>query len=801
MKRMSVTLAVFTAATGIFAETITVNPGETKTHNTFLVVDNPVAVHGDLTITGSKVWVSADENARAFNLGTWSNDRAKVTVTGGARIGPGAQTRNTVYFNLVVGSASNGTGWLDVYNTEGGGYTGWSTNSYNGIFNKITIVNGTPTNETGYIDFLRINGNANCIVGCKNGAENNASDTARIRFNGGKYGPYNGTTMLTRGNWVFESENDNEIWLHSWWGHTTMLGSTARLTFQGGGGVTLSGNKEAKSDGYYYTLSTNITWNQAGDVKFTTEMGAKLADDYALSKIHRDGKRVLFSNANAQINLNGHHETLNGFRVSDFTSASKTVKLCDTATTKGRFEIGNDDPAFQLDPALCNCFVLEPNCLPILKIGASPMTLVDGYSAADFPLEWSNGRLTVSNGYHWIRFKGTASVQNYPEGVRDLSAAFVDNLPLDGGELVVRRGALVSTNLSLSANVAVHVHTNSAIRMQAKGVRTEKFVRFVFKEARDPRYWIHIRTLRLLAADNTEQFFNKGYARNATAGAARDLKAGEYMFNPGTKWIEGLAMSPLNGVVCNQYYECDDVRFSKTDTWGGLCLTNSIPNRREESTWNVVTIRLKDDAKPIQGYVIDTNWTFEYFPYCWEVLVSADGESWTSVDEKTNYVPYAYSSHNADTDELGGTYEGYRTFNDAIVKPHRAFHWTRDVDPALVHLALNGAKVRIDRGGILDATLTDGSSEVSSLEVDASLGFGTFKNITFAENGTINVLTPGILKSKTRLSITLVGCADAANLANWKVSVNGIPDGAASVATADGELVISVSRGTVLILR
>lgn len=118
-----------------------------------------------------------------------------------------------------------------------------------------------------------------------------------------------------------------------------------------------------------------------------------------------------------------------------------------------------------------------------------------------------------------------------------------------------------------------------------------------------------------------------------------------------------------------------------------------------------------------------------------------------------------------------------------------------------MHLALNGAKVRVDRGGILDATQTDGSSEVSSLEVDASLGFGTFKNIAFAENGTINVLASGILKSKTRLPITLVGCAGAANLANWKVSVNGITDGAASVATADGELVISVSRGTVLILR
>ena len=792
-----VVMAAFFAVCSAVAETISVGQKETKTNDTFLVVDNDVAVHGDLTITGSKVWVSADKNGRSFNLGTWSNDRAKTTVTGGARIGPGSPDRNNQYFTLYVGNANNGTGWLDVYNTEGGSYIGWSTNSYNAIFSEIYVNSGTPTNDTGYIDFLRINGDANCIVGIRKGIYNNASDPARIRFNGGKFGPYNSVTLCRKGDWVFESVGGNEIFLYSWWGHTTMLEGTARLTFQGEGGVTLSGSKEANANGYFYTLSTNINWNQSGDVKFTTEMGVKLANDYALSKIHRDGKRVIFSKATAQIDLNGKRETLNGFTSADFTAGK--VRLRDTGTTKGRFLIGSDDPDKPFDFGLISCFDLEPTCLPILKNGSQDGVLPESAVRDQLGVEWGAGRLTVSNGYHWVRINKWASDCSYcPEGVRDLAPAFCDNMGLLGGELDVRRGALVVSNLSLSADVAVHVRTNSAIRLQAKEARSEKFIRFLFKEARNPTCWIHLRSLHLRALDGTELFFNTGFTRNAEATSATDLEEGEFMFHEGAKWIDGLAVD-MNGKEFNTNYKCNDIRFSQTADWGGLCLTNSIPKRGEPETWDVITIRLKAASKPVAGYHIYSNWTFPYFPSCWEVQVSSDGTAWTTVDERTDYYPYAYSNHNPGTDELGGTYEGYLAFN-GTGKDH-AFRWTKDVNPDLVNLSLNGAKVRIDAGGVLDASQTDGASEVAALEVDASVGLGIFRNVAFAENGTINVIAASPLKGTTVLPMTLEDCTGAANLASWSVSVNGVRDDVATVAFADGKLILKTNRGAILLVR
>ena len=798
---------------------IDVAAGQTNVITTSTVVDGNAEIHGTLIIDGTsgKVRVTPvldSPDPVVVRLGNGAGDDARLEIKGDAKMLAGEikndpydvqKTQKISFSKLDVGSAE-GRGYIEVSGTGSDAYTGWCHLAYGLLANQIRVIGVGPQPSTDtVVDLLRVNGNANTIVGTQSGWWNSSANPVRILMNGGRIGGYQGP-MFCAGKWIVESEDGNDMMFWNWWGNgklldpATQYGSTyqnTKLELRGVGGVILGGS----SSTYTWLLTTNIVWNQMGDLTFDTSAGAKLADDYALSKVQTNGRHVIFKKSDAVIDLNGHRETLNGFQPTDFKGTGKCVVLRDSASVKGRFELGSDDPEFQLDSALFNCFVRDATCLPILKVGQSPMTFPDGYSVADFPLDWSDGRITVSNGYHWIKFGKTKAVDSYPEGERDLSSAFVDNLSLAGGELVVRRGALVSTNLNLAAGVGVHVYTNSAIRMQAKGVRSEKFVRFVFKEARNPKYWIHLRTLRLFAVDNSEQFFQKNYTHNATATEAKNLNAGEYMFNPDALWTDGLAQDMVIGKDCNTYYKCDDMRFSKTDDWGGICMTNSIPSRTDASTWNVITIRLKDDAKPLVGYVIDSNWTFHYFPYCWEVLVSADGETWTTVDERTDYAPYEYSSHNPDTDELGGTYEGYRTYNNAIAKPQQAFHWTKDVDPSLVRLALNGAKLRVDCGGILDASLTDGASEVSSLEVDAALGLGTFKNVSFAENGSINVLATGRLKGKTNLFLTLENCTGAANLANWSVKINGEADSTATVEWADGNLTLRMNRGMCIFVR
>ena len=123
------------------------------------------------------------------------------------------------------------------------------------------------------------------------------------------------------------------------------------------------------------------------------------------------------------------------------------------------------------------------------------------------------------------------------------------------------------------------------------------------------------------------------------------------------------------------------------------------------------------------------------------------------------------------------------------------------VDPSLVHLALDGAKLRVDRGGVIDAVQTDGSSAIAALEVDAATGAGTFRNVTFAQAGTINVVADGTLKGKTVLPMTLESCTGAANLANWSVKINGEANSAATVEWADGSLTLHMNRGLRVIVR
>ena len=109
--------------------------------------------------------------------------------------------------------------------------------------------------------------------------------------------------------------------------------------------------------------------------------------------------------------------------------------------------------------------------------------------------------------------------------------------------------------------------------------------------------------------------------------------------------------------------------------------------------------------------------------------------------------------------------------------------------------------MRVDRGGLIDAAQTDGTSAIAALEVAVATGAGTFRNVSFAQAGTINVVAAGTLKGKTVLPMTLESCTGAANLANWSVKINGEANSAATVEWADGNLTLRMNRGMRVIVR
>ena len=397
---------------------------------------------------------------------------------------------------------------------------------------------------------------------------------------------------------------------------------------------------------------------------------------------------------------------------------------------------------------------------------------------------------------------------------RDLPPTFFWDFDVSAGNKVdVTRGVLVTSNLTAAAGAKLSVASNAAIRVQTRTTRGERFLRFTFKEAVTKSFFA-LQKISLID-ENCATYYpvDKGYERNATATSAAQLGKGEYMLSPG--WFNGSsaelpAQFPANSAYRNSYYSYDDTRFlmSDSNSYKGLLYVDSKPNRNDETTWKTVTLRLTDDAPALCGYRFCTmGWNIESMPNCWCVEVSQNGVDWTLVDERTDYYCFAYANQQSGKFPYA---EGYGWFNSnplkgstttAYNKEGMIFRWTKNVDSSSVSLDFGGATVRVDRGGLIDAAQTDGTSAIAALEVAVATGAGTFRNVTFAEVGTINVVAAGDLKGKTVLPMTLENCTGAANLVNWSVKINGEANSAATVEWADGSLTLHMNRGLRVIVR
>ena len=187
----------------------------------------------------------------------------------------------------------------------------------------------------------------------------------------------------------------------------------------------------------------------------------------------------------------------------------------------------------------------------------------------------------------------------------------------------------------------------------------------------------------------------------------------------------------------------------------------------------MVTLRLKDDGTKFSGYRFISNWDNCSYPGCWAVEASDDGATWATLDEKVDYYPFSYHQAN-------GQVDGYNPWNSAPV-PDKAvfpFFWTTNIAPGSVSFALNGAKLRVDKGGVLDVSQTGAAAEVSRLEVDAQLGGGRISSFKPALNGVLNVVNvamPGRLSTKERkLAFVFDEIVNPENLSSWKVCVDGV---------------------------
>ena len=201
----------------------------------------------------------------------------------------------------------------------------------------------------------------------------------------------------------------------------------------------------------------------------------------------------------------------------------------------------------------------------------------------------------------------------------------------------------------------------------------------------------------------------------------------------------------------------------------------------EVANYRYVTMRLADDALPVNGYLFVTanDSLSTRSPTDWMVEGSVDGETWTTLDARADIAqPYClYTAMNAG----------------------RPFAFSSLAAQGRASLPVESV-VTVEAGATLN--LNDANATIGKLRVDCVAGAGTVNSFRPAAGGTLELVN--VPAEVTRFSgyevpITVTDVQDAANLRSWTVTVNGVRR-AAKVTYRDGKIML-LSGGLTVIVR
>ena len=115
---------------------------------------------------------------------------------------------------------------------------------------------------------------------------------------------------------------------------------------------------------------------------------------------------------------------------------------------------------------------------------------------------------------------------------------------------------------------------------------------------------------------------------------------------------------------------------------------------------------------------------------------------------------------------------------------------------------VSGAKIQVNRGATLDGSAITGGLAISNLTVDCSIGGGSIANFRPAQNGVLNLTgIVGEQPGRYVASETISSVVDGANLASWRVAVDGDIVRGSSVSIENGNLVAHLTSGFIIIVR
>ena len=768
-------------------------------------------VRGPLKIDGAGVSVT---NTGRVSIGPDVGDNASVVVTNGAfwRLTDNAE---------IVYGANGGRGGTVTVAGDPGGELAWYEVGRCGTFggHVVHCVDANLDRDAAEGVFDLADMREKGWLGFKQIWARNARIKTRLLFNGG------GMCTKTGGAPLFQADENAEIVLEGcggaplfvkslWGGSKTFFSGAGRLTVRGKGALwyTVQNSPERTVT----SLGAGVNWENDGGLVLDGRHSWLKTTAHDVLPFERGGVTLTKGyglhpktgiNCVNVLDLNGTTQRVCNLVFADGTSAD-TAFVTNSSPTRAVLEIGEHATGtIALNGSFGGKIDLVVKGKTEVVLGAN-FKKTDEVRLTRLNPALHNARFeTVMPGDAW---EGTLTVSNWCENVaedpgyvkngarRDRAPSLVKTLAPGAGRTVdVRGGALGVAQFAGAAGARVHVRPDCELSVRAQAPKAVRFLRLVLKEAygvqaqgADGKFYPLLKSFLLVAADGKPYWpGDVGYARLPADATTAEMAPGTYKFHS-DKYAVGKSadLDKVNVpyVLSDDYTFGPDSFLRQKLVWGGLLFTNAVPCRAAADTWHVVTLRLKDDAPAFVGYRFCLNWHHVCDPLCWAVEGSADGVSWATLDEKTDYYPFRWGNRNA-----GSTDEGYNQVNASmdgrIVFP---FFWTRGVADA-VRFDLGGATLRVDRGGVLDVSQTGRPAEVAALEIDAQEGGGRVTCFMPAKGGVLRVVNAAqagaLAASERTLAFAFDELVAPGNFDSWKVVVNGVPCTSVRVgATKDG---------------
>ena len=582
----------------------------------------------------------------------------------------------------------------------------------------------------------------------------NATANSTIRFNGGKlaasswdkywFQPSSGSTL------TLESVDGNDIYLDVGYQRHNFSTGAGTVATTGSGDIVVNSLKSGSDRMYLTFTANNVTWGHSGDLRAVGQGGLRLLQGGALPsgsstggvKLEGSTELYLESQADSYVNsIEGPVRSIGwswlkfgNYKDGTFKNAPNVGGVCNVEKYGVGTTLTLDNTGFRKLDVKNGTVVATGGATIVNDLSMNPDTTLN---VIDTTFAATNSALLKS---------ATTTVAVGASGVFDAVGGSDASFLLDSAGAVVKRGAgtwNVYPSQAFSGRLQVSGGTLKFRYKEQQNCANDQWWRISITKQSNQTKGVTLAEIGLFAAG--ERVNGNLSATSADVGAMPN----------GTAKITSSDFS--SGIVANLFDSnastiwgpnWQDPSSSAPKIYGGHPLT--------------IVLRLPSSqaGKVVTAVDLSNNNYFNDHAKSFTVESSSDGENWTSRGTYNDLTKADWSSW----------YGGSSHF--AIPEATREVDGTGQGGFGL----LSGTVVRVDSGATLDMSLVKASENVvSALELDAAVGGGTITDCAFAGQGTLNVVNATRSDMRTlALPLTVVRATGAANLASWKVALNGV---------------------------